>query len=86
MMQSTVEQERRQEYLSRSGGDNLFRAARGGTMGMTDDGANDAGCPKPSVLGGVRRITQKRGACGRDIVEIEHTDGTETTLVFDSIS
>jgi hypothetical protein len=85
-MQSTVEQEKRQEYLSSSSEHNQFQAARGGSIGLTNNREKEASCSKPSVLGGVRRITQKRIADGRDIVEIEHTDGTETILVFDSIS
>lgn len=53
---------------------------------ITNNREQDASRPKRSVLGDVRRITQKRGADGRDIVEIEHTDGTETILAFDKVS
>lgn len=39
-----------------------------------------------SILGDVRRITPKAGAGGREVVEIEHTDGTKTILVFEAAS
>ncbi len=85
-MLSTVGQENRQKYLSGCGGNNQFQTTSGRSNSLTNDRGKEADCPRPSVLGGVRRITRKRGAGGRDIVEIEHTDGTETILVFDAIA
>ena len=79
-------QESRQECLSGSSESNQFQATRGGSMSLTDNREQDASCSKRSVLSDVRRITQKRGAGGSGIVEVEHTDGTETILVFDTIS
>ena len=85
-MQVTIEQERRQECFGSFSGDNEFQATHGDSMSLTNNREQDASRPKRSVLGDVRRITQKRGADGRDIVEIEHTDGTETILAFDKVS
>ena len=85
-MQSTVERERRQDCCGSCSGDNEFKATHGDSMSLTNYREQDAGRPKRSVLGDVRSITQKRGADGRDIVEIEHTDGTEVILAFDKAS
>ena len=85
-MQSTVERERRQECFGSFSEDNEFQTTRGDPMNLTDDREQDASRPKRSVLGDVRRITQMRVADGRDIVEIELTDGTETILAFDTVS
>ena len=86
ILQSTVEQERRQECFGSFSGNNGFKATHGDSVGLTNDREQDASRPKRSVLGDVRRITQKRDADGRDIVEIEHTDGRETILAFDTVS
>ena len=86
ILQSTVERERRQECFGSCSGDNEFKATLSELMSLTNNREQDASRPKRSVLGDVRSITRKRGADGRDIVEIEHKDGTGTILAFDKVS
>ncbi len=86
ILQSTVELEGRQESFGSCSGDNKFKAARGDSMGLTNNREQNSSLLKRSVLGDVRSISQRSGADGRDIIEIEHTDGTETILAFDKVS
>lgn len=84
ILQSKAERERRQEYFGSRG--NAFKATSGNSMSLTNNREQDSSRPKRSVLGDVRSITRKKDAEGRDIVEIEHTDGTGTILAFEKVS
>ena len=86
ILQSTVEGERRQECFGSCSAGDGFKATRGDSMSLTNNSEQDASRLKRSILGDVRSITQKRDVDGRDIVEIEHIDGTETILAFDKVS
>ena len=85
-MQSSGARESRQDDLSGSSEPNRLQAMPGSSMSLTSSREQDASSSKRSILGDVRRITPRKAADGRDLVKIEHTDGTETILVFDTVS